>query len=162
MKSIANLDSVQKQNFGYSFLSNVDSLIDQTLAFYNNNLVSINQTPYKVLAQIGKTRILHYFSDSKETTISSSTMDAMPLLMVYAPINRYHILDLSPNRCIINKFVSVGYDVFLIDWGAKQSKDKLTISDYDNCIKEAVELITNFTKKEKINLYGYSWGEPYL
>ena len=63
VKGIANLDSIQKQNFGYSSLSNADSLIDQLLAFYNNNLVSINQTPNRVLTQIGKTRILHYFND---------------------------------------------------------------------------------------------------
>jgi polyhydroxyalkanoate synthase subunit PhaC len=159
IEGIANLDSIQKQNFGYSPLSNVDRLIDQSLAFYNNNLVSINQTPNKVLAQIGKTRILHYFDDSNETTTtSSSTKDAMPLLMVYAPINRYHILDLSPNRSIVNKFVSAGYDVFLIDWGEEQSKDKLTMSDYIDDIEQALEIIGKATKKEKINLYGYSWG----
>ncbi|HYF99902.1 MAG TPA: alpha/beta fold hydrolase [Candidatus Saccharimonadales bacterium] len=155
---IANLDSTQKQNFGYSSLSDVDNLIDQYLAFYNNNLVSINQTPNKVLAQIGKTRILHYFSNSNETTTPSSTKDAMPLLMVYAPINRYHILDLSPNRSIVNKFVSAGFDIFLIDWGEEQSKDKLTISDYIDDMDQALEIICKATKKEKINLYGYSWG----
>ena len=165
MKGIVNLDSIQKQNFGYSSLSNIDSLIDQTLAFYNNNLVSINQTPHTVLAQIGgKTRILHYFRDSNETitttsaTNTSLTKDVMPLLIVYAPINRYHILDLSPDRSIVNKFVSAGFDVFLLDWGEEQSKDKLTISDYIDNIEQAVELIRKITKKEKINLYGYSWG----
>ncbi len=157
IEGIAKLDSNQKQNFGYSSLSNVDSLIDQSSAFYNNNLVSINQTPNKVLTRIGKTRILHYFSDSNETT-PSSTKDAMPLLMVYAPINRYHILDLSPNRSIVNKFVSAGFDVFLIDWGEEQSKDKLTISNYINDINQALEIIGKATNKEKINLYGYSWG----
>ena len=78
--------------------------------------------------------------------------------MVYAPINRFHILDLSPHRSIVNKFVSAGFDVFLLDWGEEQSKSKLTISDYIDNIEQAVELIINITKKEKINLYGYSWG----
>ena len=160
MKGITNLDSIQKQNFGYSSLSNIDSLIDQSLAFYNNNLVSVNQTPNEVLAQIGKTRIIHYFSGSNETTTTriSSPRNASPLLMVYAPINRYHILDLSPNRSIVNKFVSIGFDVFLIDWGEEQSKDKLTISDYINEMDQALEIISKITRKEKISLYGYSWG----
>ena len=91
-------------------------------------------------------------------TTASSTKDAMPLLLVYAPINRYHILDLSPNRSIVNKFVSAGFDVFLIDWSEEQSKDKLTISDYIDDMDQALELIRKATKKEKINLYGYSWG----
>jgi polyhydroxyalkanoate synthase len=166
LKGIVNIDSIQKQNFGFSFLSNVDSLIDQSLAIYNNNLVSINQTPNKVLAQIGKTRLLHYFSGSNETMTTSttttantsSTKDVMPLLIVYAPINRYHILDLSPDRSIVNKFVSAGFDVFLIDWGEEQSKDKLTISDYIYDMDQALEIISKTTKKDKINLYGYSWG----
>jgi len=158
MKGIANLDSLQKQIFHYSYLSNIDSLIDQFLTAYNNNLVSINQTPNKVLAQIGETRILHYFSGSNETTTTTSIKYSTPLLMVYAPINRYHVLDLSPNRSIINKFVSAGYDVFVIDWGEEQFKDKLTISDYIDNIYQAVERICKTTKKEKVNLYGYSWG----
>jgi len=51
-----------------------------------------------------------------------------------------------------------GFDVFLLDWGEKQSEGRLTISDYVQRIEQAVELIDNFTKTEKISLYGYSWG----
>ncbi len=156
MKGIINLDSIQNRMFRYSYLSTIDSLIDQSLASYNNNLVSSNETPHKVIAQIDGTRILHYFDDSNESTVS--TKYTTPLLMVYAPINRFHILDLSPNRSIVNKFVSAGFDVFLLDWGEEQSKSKLTISDYIDNIEQAVELICKITKKEKINLYGYSWG----
>jgi polyhydroxyalkanoate synthase subunit PhaC len=156
MKSIINLDSIQNRMFHYSSLSTIDSLIDQFLASYNNNLVSSNETPHKVIAQIDGTRVLHYFDDSNESTVS--TKYTTPLLMVYAPINRFHILDLSPNRSIVNKFVSAGFDVFLLDWGEEQSKSKLTISDYIDNIEQAVELIHKITKKEKINLYGYSWG----
>jgi polyhydroxyalkanoate synthase subunit PhaC len=156
LEGIANLDSIQQRIFHYSSLSTIDSLIDQYLAHYNNNLVSVNETHNKVLAQIGETRILHYFSDSNKSTIS--TKYSTPLLMVYAPINRFHILDLSPNRSIVNKFVSAGFDVFVIDWGEEQSKDKQTIYDYIDNIEQAIELIYKTTKKEKINLYGYSWG----
>ncbi len=155
MKGVANLDSIQKRIFHYSFLSTIDSLIDQSLASYNNNLVSVNQTPHKVIAQIDGTRILHYFSGSKEIV---KTTYATPLLMVYAPINRYHIMDLSPNRSIVNKFVSAGFDVFLIDWSEQQSKYKMTISDYIDDMNQAFEIICKATKKEKIGLYGYSWG----
>jgi len=157
MESIVNLDSVQKQNFGYSSLSSIDSLIDKSLTSYNNNLVSINQTPNNVIVQIDGTRILHYFGGSNET-LTASTKYGTPLLIVYAPINRYHIIDLSPNRSIVNKFNSAGFDVFMIDWGEEQSKDKLTISDYVDDIDQALEIIRKTTNKEKINLYGYSWG----
>jgi len=155
-EGIANLNSVQKGIFAYSTLSNLDSVIDQSLSSYNNNLVSTNQTPNKVLAQIGETRILHYPAISSETSVSAKY--TIPLLMVYAPINRFHILDLSPNRSIVNKFVSAGFDVFIIDWGQEQSKDKFTLSDYIDNIDQAIELISSITKREKINLFGFSWG----
>lgn len=54
--------------------------------------------------------------------------------------------------------MSAGYDVFLIDWSEEQSKDKLTISDYIDDMNQAIEIIHKTSKKEKINLYGYSWG----
>jgi len=119
-EGIANLNSVQKRIFAYSTLSNLDSVIDQSLSSYNNNLVSTNQTPHKVLAQIGETRILHYPAISNETAVSANY--TIPLLMVYAPINRFHILDLSPNRSIVNKFVSAGFNVFIINWAKNSLK----------------------------------------
>ena len=58
--------------------------------------------------------------------------------MVYAPINRYHILDLTPDRSIVNQFVSKGFDVFLLDWG-EQKNNRSTIYDYVNYIDEYVQ-----------------------
>jgi polyhydroxyalkanoate synthase len=77
--------------------------------------------------------------------------------MVYAPINRYHILDLTPDRSIVNQFVSGDFDVFLLDWG-EQKKNKSTITDYINYIDDYIEYIKKITNSDKINLFGYSWG----
>jgi polyhydroxyalkanoate synthase subunit PhaC len=77
--------------------------------------------------------------------------------MVYAPINRYHILDLTPYRSIVNQFASKGFDVFLLDWG-EQKNNRSRISDYVNYIDEYVEEIKKITNSDKINLFGYSWG----
>lgn len=154
IQSIANIESIQKHFFSCTPFSYQDNLIDESTTIYNNNIVSINQTPNKVIAQMNEARILHYFSLKESCTKKYTT----PLLMVYAPINRYHIMDLSPHRSIVNKFVSAGFDVFLLDWGDEQSEDKSNLSDYVHYIDQAVELINNVTKNEKINLYGYSWG----
>ncbi len=78
--------------------------------------------------------------------------------MIYAPINRYHILDLSPERSVVQKFVSAGFDVFLLDWGKNQSENKPTLADYVEYVDQSVDQIRKITKQEKINLYGYSWG----
>jgi polyhydroxyalkanoate synthase subunit PhaC len=80
-----------------------------------------------------------------------------PLLIVYAPINRYHIMDLNRGRSIVEKFVSAGFDVFLLDWGL-QTNNRPAISDYVDYIDKAVETIRSMTKSDKVNLLGYSWG----
>ena len=78
--------------------------------------------------------------------------------MVYAPINQYHILDLNPERSVVKKFVSAGFDVFLLDWGDRQSENKPTLADYIEYIDQSVEQIIKTTNQDKVNLYGYSWG----
>jgi polyhydroxyalkanoate synthase subunit PhaC len=78
-----------------------------------------------------------------------------PLLIVYAPINRYHIMDLNRGRSIVEKFVSAGFDVFLLDWGL-QTNNRPAISDYVDYIDKAVETIRSMTKSDKVNLLGYS------
>ena len=75
--------------------------------------------------------------------------------MVYVPINRYHILDLTPDRSIVNQFVSKGFDVFLLDWG-EQKNNRSTISDYVDYIDDVQE-VKKITNSDKINLFGY-WG----
>ncbi len=153
METILSLDSIQRQVFPRSFLSYADNIIDNSLP-YPNSLVSVNQTPHEVIKQMDGVRLLHYHGPKESSTGKYAT----PLLMVYAPINRYHILDLSPQRSIVNKFVSAGFDVFLLDWGEKQTENKPEMSDYVQYMDQAFGQIERVTKQEKINLYGYSWG----
>jgi poly(3-hydroxyalkanoate) synthetase len=75
-----------------------------------------------------KTFVPHYRQNGM--LLQLTLLMLMPLLMVYAPINRYHILDLNPERSVVKKFVSAGFDVFLLDWGDRQSKNKPTLADY--------------------------------
>jgi polyhydroxyalkanoate synthase subunit PhaC len=83
--------------------------------------------------------------------------------MVYAPINRYHILDINQKRSIVKQFLSKGFDVFLIDWGSQNTeqinnKRPKTIEDYISFIDKSIHKIKELTKSNTINLYGYSWG----
>ncbi len=58
----------------------------------------------------------------------------------------------------MQKFVSAGFDVSLLDWGERQSENKPTLADYVEYVDQSVEQIRKITKQEKVNLYGYSWG----
>ncbi len=125
---------------------------------------SFHEMPYRVVGRWEDTRLLHYHpqeypaSDgSGHDSTNTNTKYLTPLLIVYAPINRYHIMDLNRGRSIVEKFVSAGFDVFLLDWGL-QTNNKPAVSDYVDYIGKAVETICSMTKSNKVNLLGYSWG----
>jgi len=150
--------------------------------------------PHEVLYTKEKVRLLHYIPhyrnqnskamDNEDTRDSDKTeekknilsqkskgdSDASPLLIIYAPINRFHIPDLNQDKSIIRLFLSKGLDIYLLDWGyPDQDDDNFSISDYVNYIDEAIHLILErrrsiTTEKitkvngNKVSLLGYRWG----
>jgi polyhydroxyalkanoate synthase subunit PhaC len=162
----------------FSALSLLDDYIDTSL----KRLSSVSEssifisTPYEIVQKREDTRLLRYYNyytqeekeeeqkeeekqlQLKQTLTSKRKLKyKTPLLMVYAPINRYHILDLIPERSIVNQFVSSGFDVFLLDWG-EQKNNRSTIADYINYIDEYIQKIKKITNSDKVSLFGYSWG----
>lgn len=47
----------------------------------------------------------------------------VPLLLVFALINRPQVFDLRPGGSLIEYLVEEGFDVFLVDWGAPDDED---------------------------------------
>jgi len=45
----------------------------------------------------------------------------IPLLLVFALINRPSILDLRPGNSFVEFMVKRGYDVYLLDWGVART-----------------------------------------
>jgi class III poly(R)-hydroxyalkanoic acid synthase PhaC subunit len=100
------------------------------------------------------------FSDTGLTSNPDSSADSIPLLIIYAFINRNYILDLIPNSSIIRNFQKQGFDVFMTDWGTPSSYDKeLTIGHYVNdYLINAVNHIVEHSGSKKVSLLGYCWG----
>lgn len=48
---------------------------------------------------------------------------AIPVLLVFALINRPHIFDLRPGNSFVEYLISEGFDVYLIDWGEPDDED---------------------------------------
>jgi hypothetical protein len=135
----------------------VDILLRNTFDDKNNGISNLfYQTPHEVIKQTDAgIRLLRYRENSLDTAAENKKL--APLLIIYAPINRYHILDISRDRSIINKFVSSGFDVFLVDWGT-QEKSSLTMADYVNCIGNFIEHVKRITDSESVSVHGYSWA----
>lgn len=123
-------------------------------------------TSHNIVYTRQKTKLLHYFNNSKsriDKTVQQDeiSLSKIPILIVYAPINRYHILDLTQNSSVVRKLLDKGLDVYLLDWGhPNNSEDHLSLSDYVNYIDEAVSYILSANNlADKVNLLGYCWGE---
>ncbi len=115
--------------------------------------ISMGVTPHDIVQNVDKTRLLHYkpMTDRQHRT---------PLLISYALINRYHILDIHPEKSWIRNLLQQGFDVYVLDWGTPTSMDKyLDFDDYVNGYMDYyVECIKNESSVEKISLQGYCTG----
>lgn len=139
----------------HRFLIDLTQYIDEFLSTTGAGAIMMpymTETPYEIVYtnEGGEVRLLRYCSHHKPQRI--------PLLIVYAPINRYYVMDIAKERSIVEKFVSAGFDVFLLDWGRRQGNSESTISDYIFQIDRSVEEIRRLTNSEKISILGYSWG----
>lgn len=83
-----------------------------------------------------------------------------PVLIVYALVNTYKMLDLQPDRSYIKNLLDSGLDVYLIDWGFPTKMDKfLTMDDYINgYIDHCVDFIREKHQLDKINLLSICQG----
>lgn len=83
-----------------------------------------------------------------------------PVLIVYALVNTYKMLDLQPDRSYIKKLLEAGLDVYLIDWGYPSKGDRyISMDDYVNgYINNCVDFIRKKNRVEKINILSICQG----
>ncbi len=84
----------------------------------------------------------------------------VPVLIVYALVNRPYMADLQEGRSLIQGLLDAGLDVYLIDWGYADSAERyLTLADYINgYMDRCVDFICKKHKLAKINLLGVCQG----
>ena len=115
--------------------------------------IDLEVTPHDVVYTEDRVRLLHY----KPLT---SKQNKIPLVIAYALINRYHILDIHPKKSWVRNLLEQGIDVYMVDWGTPTNMDKyLDFDDYvngylDNCI----EFVKDEASSEKVSLQGYCTG----
>jgi polyhydroxyalkanoate synthase subunit PhaC len=64
---------------------------------------------------------------------SSERRHAVPVVLVFALINRPDIFDLRPGNSFVEFLLDEGFDVFLLDWGVPDDEDADTGLDYYAC-----------------------------
>ena len=81
-------------------------------------------TAFERVFQSASTTLRHYQSPA-------SRQETLPILIVYALVNRPYMLDLTPKRSFIRALLERGRTVYLVDWGYAQASDRdRTLEDY--------------------------------
>jgi polyhydroxyalkanoate synthase len=121
--------------------------------FLNAPDFSVGTTPSEVILCEDKVKLIHYIPTEKQRC-------PVPILIVYALVNRPYILDLQPDKSMVKKLLSEGFDVYLIDWGYPTMVDRyLTIDDYVNgYLNNAIDKIRELSGLDKITLMGVCQG----
>lgn len=115
--------------------------------------VQTGQTPKEVIWTKNKARLYHY-EPTREKRFP------VPLLCIYALINRCYILDLMPGNSLIEYLVNQGFDVYLLDWGIPGEEDKnLTFDHYVlDYITRAVKRVLRHANARECSILGYCMG----
>jgi polyhydroxyalkanoate synthase len=84
----------------------------------------------------------------------------VPILIVYALVNRPYMVDLQDDRSLVKNLLAKGEDVYLIDWGYPDRADRwLTLDDYINgYIARSVDAVADRAGVDKINVLGICQG----
>jgi polyhydroxyalkanoate synthase len=87
-----------------------------------------------------------------------------PLLMIPPWINKYYILDLHPDKSLVEFAVKKGNTVFMISWkNPTRDMGNLSFDDYvEKGAMKAIEVAKKITRSAKINTLGYCLGGTLL
>jgi polyhydroxyalkanoate synthase subunit PhaC len=111
------------------------------------------QTPKEVVWTKNKARLYRYEPSAEKKF-------PVPILMVYALINRPYVLDLLPGNSFIEHLVGQGFDVYLLDWGIPGDEDwDLSFDDYIlDYLPPAAKRVLRASRAEEYTLFGYCMG----
>lgn len=111
------------------------------------------QTAASVIHSEGRARLLHY------TPVAASP-SPVPLLCVPSLINRYYVMDLTPERSLVNHLVQQGIDVYMLDWGTATDIDRhRPLDEYiTGVLRRAILAVQRASGQDRVSLLGYCMG----
>ena len=115
----------------------------------------IAQTPKELVWTLNKAKLYRY-----TPVVPPEQRHPVPLLLVFALMNRPSIMDLRPGHSFVEFMVKAGYDVYLLDWGKPGKEDKhMTFADYAlEYIPRAVRKMKTVSGSEEFSLLGWCIG----
>lgn len=116
---------------------------------------AIAQTPKELIWALNKAKLYRY-----TPVVPAEKRHPVPLLLVFALMNRPYILDLRPGHSFVEYMVAQGYDVYLLDWGIPGPEDKnLKFDDYTlEYMPRAIRKMKAVSGSEEFSLLGWCIG----
>ena len=127
----------------------------RTLLRVSTSRARVAQTPKQVIWTLNKARLYRYIP-----VVPAEQRHKVPLLLVFALMNRPYILDLRPGNSFIEYMVKQGYDVYLLDWGAPGPEDKgLKFDDYVlDYLTRAMRKLKAVSGSDEFSMLGWCIG----
>jgi len=91
---------------------------------------------------------------------SPNRIHPVPVMLVFALINRAHIFDLRPGHSFVEYLLDEGFDVLLLDWGEPGDEDEDQGLDFYVCdaIPAAIREARRATGADEVTLLGWCIG----
>jgi len=115
----------------------------------------INPTPRQEIWRLNKSKLYYY-----TPTRPPEERFPVPILLVYALINKPFIFDLVPGRSFVEYMLDQGFEIYLLDWGSPGPEDQdITFDDYvADYLSRAVRKVCRYSNNDEITILGYCLG----
>ncbi|MCC6491814.1 MAG: alpha/beta fold hydrolase [Pirellulales bacterium] len=115
----------------------------------------IARTPKQLVWTLNKAKLYRY-----SPMVDPHPRHKTPLLLIFAIMNRPHVLDLRPGHSFVEYMLKQGYDVFLLDWGIPGPEDKnLSFDDYTlEYLPRAIRKFQSITGAQQFSMLGWCLG----
>jgi polyhydroxyalkanoate synthase len=128
------------------------------LQTFNRLLTSdakIAQTPKQLIWTLNKAKLYRYLP-----VLPREQLHRVPLLLVFAIMNRPHVLDLRPGHSFVEYMIARGYDVYLLDWGIPGPEDsELKYDDYTlEYLPRVVRKLKSVAGASEFSILGWCLG----
>jgi polyhydroxyalkanoate synthase len=93
-------------------------------------------------------------------TPSVARPHGVPVLITYALVGRFQMIDLEAERSLVRKLLASGLDVYFIDWGLPARAQRwLTMDDYvSGYLDRCVDVVRERSGSAQVNLLGICQG----
>lgn len=120
-----------------------------------NSKADIGKSPKEMVWAVNKARLYRYIP-----VVPAEERHPIPLLLVFAIMNRPSILDLRPGHSFVEFMVNRGFDVYLLDWGTPGYEDRnLKFDDYAlEYLPRAIRKMKSLSRTEEFSMLGWCLG----